>query len=40
LPKQLLETQDIEKIDTYTGATGTTNKFKTAVMNALKEGAQ
>jgi FMN-binding domain. len=29
LPKQLLETQDIEKIDTYTGATGTTNKFKT-----------
>jgi len=40
LPKQLISTQDVDKIDTYTGATGTTNKFKTAVKNALKEGAK
>jgi len=40
LPKQLIETQDVDKIDTYTGATGTTNKFKIAVKNALKEGTQ
>ena len=40
LPEQLIETQDVDKIDTYTGATGTTNKFKTAVMNALKQGTQ
>ncbi len=40
LPEQLIETQDVDKIDTYTGATGTTNKFKAAVKNALKEGAQ
>ena len=40
LPEQLIETQDVDKIDTYTGATGTTEKFKIAVKNALKEGAQ
>lgn len=35
LPKQLIETQDVDKIDDYTGATGTTEKFRTAAKKAL-----
>lgn len=38
LPEELEEKQNIQEVDTYTGATGTTNKFKTAVSNALKKG--
>lgn len=38
LPEMLIETQDLSKIDTYAGATGTTKTFKAAVMKALEEG--
>jgi len=38
LPEELLATQNVEEVDTYTGATGTSNKFRTAVKNALLEG--
>jgi major membrane immunogen (membrane-anchored lipoprotein) len=40
LPKQLIETQDVDKIDDYTGATGTTEKFRTAAKNALSSSPQ
>jgi major membrane immunogen (membrane-anchored lipoprotein) len=38
LPDKLIETQDLNKIDTYAGATGTTKTFKIAVMKALEKG--
>ena len=38
LPDILIETQDLNKIDTYAGATGTTKTFKIAVMKALEKG--
>jgi major membrane immunogen (membrane-anchored lipoprotein) len=38
LPQQLIQTQDVAKVDDYTGATGTTNKFRTAAKRALGQG--
>jgi len=35
LPKRLIETQDVDKVDDYSGATGTSNKFRTAAKSAL-----
>jgi len=35
LPKQLIETQNVNEIDDYSGATGTTEKFRTAAKRAL-----
>jgi len=35
LPDQLIEKQNVDEIDDYSGATGTTNKFRTAVKRAL-----
>jgi major membrane immunogen (membrane-anchored lipoprotein) len=35
LPKQLVESQDVDEIDDYSGATGTTDKFRTAAKRAL-----
>ena len=40
LPKQLIETQDVDEIDDYSGATGTTDKFRTAVKKALSGSPQ
>ncbi|MBM7582528.1 major membrane immunogen (membrane-anchored lipoprotein) [Caldicoprobacter guelmensis] len=37
LEKDLVEKQDPDAVDTYTGATGTTTKFKTLAKEALKE---
>jgi major membrane immunogen (membrane-anchored lipoprotein) len=37
LEKGLVEKQDPDAVDTYTGATGTTEKFKTLAKEALKE---
>lgn len=37
LEKGLVEKQDPNAVDTYTGATGTTQKFKTLANEALKE---
>ncbi|HHT65611.1 MAG: FMN-binding protein [Caldicoprobacterales bacterium] len=35
LPQQLIETQDVDQIDDFSGATGTTEKFRTAAKKAL-----
>src|SRR6056297_1309897 len=35
MSSQLVETQDIESVDAYAGATGTSDSFKEAVSNAL-----
>ena len=35
LAKELIESQDINKIDDYSGATSTSNNFRTAVKQAL-----
>ncbi|HZJ57401.1 MAG TPA: FMN-binding protein [Clostridia bacterium] len=40
LPDILVEKQDLTKIDTYAGATGTTKTFKIAVMRALEKGTK
>lgn len=40
LPDILIEKQDLNKIDTYAGATGTTKTFKIAVMKALEKGSK
>ncbi|MDN5277900.1 MAG: hypothetical protein PWR01_1865 [Clostridiales bacterium] len=37
LEKDLVEKQNPDAVDTYTGATGTTQKFKTLAKEALKE---
>lgn len=40
LPQQLIETQNVDDIDDYTGATGTTEKFRTAAKKALSGSPQ
>ena len=35
LPKQLIETQDVDEIDDFSGATGTSEKFRVAAKRAL-----
>lgn len=40
LPDILLEKQDVSKVDTYAGATGTTKTFKAAVIKALEKGSK
>lgn len=35
LPDQLIKTQDVDEIDDYSGATGTTEKFRVAAKRAL-----
>ena len=40
LPDILIEKQDVNNIDTYAGATGTTKTFKAAVMKALEKAAK
>lgn len=40
LPKRLLEEQDVEKVDDYTEATGTSEKFRIAAKNALQKGIE
>ncbi|HHY82273.1 MAG TPA: FMN-binding protein [Clostridiales bacterium] len=35
LPKKLIETQNVDEVDDYSGATGTSNKFRTAAKRAL-----
>lgn len=38
LPQELIQTQNVAAVDDYTGATGTTNKFRTAAKRALGQG--
>jgi len=40
LRKSLVEKQDPDAVDTYTGATGTTGKFKALAKEALKDAKQ
>ncbi|MCC5911186.1 MAG: FMN-binding protein [Clostridiaceae bacterium] len=40
LEEQLIQTQDIEAVDTVSGATASTDDFKEAVLQALKGGAE
>ncbi len=35
LPNRLMETQDVDEVDDYSGATGTTEKFRVAAKRAL-----
>jgi major membrane immunogen (membrane-anchored lipoprotein) len=35
LPDQLIETQDVDEVDDYSGATGTSEKFRVAAKRAL-----